>query len=520
MNTMFYMKKGGSAPDVLQVRINALDAVLREFNPRNLDSLIALRRQINFACEEARQSGASDILAVAEKAYAAGALDARQSAEALLTVMRKAVQNRKSQQPAGGDRVKVDEGATNRQHFVESLRNFEKGKIMESAAVAVVNIGDLPETRERHGAAVAEQLLTHVVNVLKQLLRAEDCVAPFEDGEIGVYLPGEDATGLAHAISRIESSMVRHPFTLPDGTSMQMDIKVTGQPLNRESEAAGENANAVVLSVGILSRNPITAKALEGAIKREGLDVIVGNDFDDPAAVFSSSRIDAVVLDIPAGQLMDIILAMRKALHNKRAVMVALVMTEDEGRNALNHGASEFFVRPVNLEALVGAIRRLARRGRAVKPVEPARESRGLLLVSEELHTLITLGSVLQKLAGYEVRLARNAGDVQDQINRNKPAAIIVDMRLHRRPAKDVLGILSALQPQPRIVLVIEHQERNIAAAVETPAVAGIITKPVQLLSLAEDVKKATGVLPPEDTSGSAACLQAEILRMMQLPSR
>ena len=131
-------QSGGALPERLGVRIDALDAALREFDTHNLDSLIALRRQIQFAGEEARQAGRVEICSAAESAYAAGVLDARQATEWLMAVMRNAaLKNRTRKKKAAGS-LDAETGLMTSESFAYALRTFAKGQIIESAAVAVV----------------------------------------------------------------------------------------------------------------------------------------------------------------------------------------------------------------------------------------------------------------------------------------------------------------------------------------------------------------------------------------------
>ena len=513
---------GNGLPVFFGARIDALDAVLGEFDHHRLESLIALRRQIQYAGAEARDAGLDEIAAAAEIAHRAGVMDARRSAEALVGTMRETARvHRESVRAADGTR-EFGTGLMSREAFAAALGKFSKGNGTVPAVIAAVNVTDLDAVRERHGAKVSSRLLIQVGDALARLVREEDCVARFDGGGFVIFLPGEDERGLARALARINTALESMPFVLPDGTSEPVRIKVAGHPMNaRDVPGDGNPVPArAQLCVGIISHSAATTKVLEGRLQREGFAVVRTNHSGDhDMSPLSAHHIHVVIVDEPGRELAPVMTGLRKALARRRSPVVVLVQSEEDGHRALGLGASEFLVRPVGLDAMLKVIHRLVNRGQAALTNHPVLPSSRLLVVSNDMYALIAFGSALQKQAGYEVCLARGSADAIEQVKRHSPSVVLLDLRLQQPETAELLARFGELFPASSVILVVGEDEPWPPSTAKVSAqIKGAIRKPVHLLALADDLKEMIGVPPSSAPAQTAAVLQAEILRIMQLP--
>lgn len=507
----------GVTGERLGARIDALDAALREFEPKRLDSLLALERQLRFVADEARLEGMEEIAAAADQAFVAGALEARRLTEALLGLMRDAASKcRKKAKPNGG-RIDAETGLPDREAFAGMLEQYAGEFNAEAAAVIALRVEDYGRILADHGAQVARGVVAHVATVLARHVRSGDVVARVDADAFAVLLPREDGRGMARAFSRLEGAVADAPFRLPEGGSLTLAVRTSGHALNEgESSPAGPAAGR--LAVGIVSRSAATAKVLEARLRSDGYDVIQ-TSLDDEQALrhLAGGRVHAVFLDEPNQDLAAAMKRLRAALANRRAPVVTLVRDEAEGRRALTMGASDFLSRPVDLNLASAALRRLASRGCAASKAAAGRESGALLVVSRDMYHLIGIGSALHKQGCCEIHLGRGCRDALVQIKRCAPGVVIMDLRLHEREVHDLLRQIAGLQPEPCVILIIEEHEKVHASVIKSPRISNVITKPVNLLAIAEEVKKAAGLETRADGSPASKGFQSEILRVVQM---
>jgi DNA-binding NarL/FixJ family response regulator len=137
--------------------------------------------------------------------------------------------------------------------------------------------------------------------------------------------------------------------------------------------------------------------------------------------------------------------------------------------------------------------------------------------VSNDLYHLIAIGSALQKQAGCEVYLGRGSSDALAQLERHAPAAVLLDIRLYEHESRELLTRIATIRPAPHIMLIVEEHEANHVPTIQSPKISGVLKKPVQLLTLTEDVRKATGLVYGSAREKAASGLQNEIVRVMQI---
>lgn len=291
------LEKGGQ-------RIDALDAALAAFAPRDLQTLIVLRRQIQTILSETRECELASIAAAAERADRAGALDVRGCAAMLLALLRGTAQACRTH-PSPPDRERDHEtGLLNAFGFMRRLDAMED-ESRTQLALAAIHVADFEVLRERHGAEAAHLLLTHVGGLLERSVREDDHVAHMRGGEFAVFLPDEDTEGLQIVLSRIEMTVQRHPFRLPDGTVAPVRIVVSGCSLGgaRAESPAAATANGARPCVALVTLGVGSEKAMSQALTLAGFTVLCArHEGSHRLASLEHHKIHLVVLeDSPAG---------------------------------------------------------------------------------------------------------------------------------------------------------------------------------------------------------------------------
>lgn len=497
-------------------RIDALEAALNAFALYQIDSLIALRRQIERIASECAMLGLDALAQAARSAHDAGALDARSQTERLLVLLRS--QTRACKAPGLVPRGARDPetGLMSREAFTELFQR-EIASRSAHAALAAVRVANLEDIRKTHGHEAARNFFGHTGRMLTQLVRDGDQVARFTDDEFVVFLPGEDARGLQIALERLESAVGGKPFQLPNGTEEAPVIAISGCPFGDVVVPAG-NAAPAALRIGVLSRSPATAHAMIFMLRKEGFEVAAS--VDDGAAryaAFSEQRVDLVIVEEVVSEMEATLDGLRGALAGRRTPVLVVVDTPADGRRALSRGAADFLVKPLQLQDLVGMASRFARRGVKSGAQSETQTRTDMLVVSNDLYHLIAIGTALQKQAGHVVRLGRGWRDARKQVQDHRPAGVIVDLRLVRDGTRALLQDLADSAIVPQVALVVEPAERRVAEAMNAPPVRAVFRRPLDLMALPAEIKRAFVLPHTPARSDAAAILQQEIIRIMQL---
>ena len=115
--------------------------------------------------------------------------------------------------------------------------------------------------------------------------------------------------------------------------------------------------------------------------------------------------------------------------------------------------------------------------------------------------------------------LARGGQDGVNQLGKRRPTATLLDLKARGRDWTQVMEALVVLRPAPAIVVAVDAEEYQIARSTKSPPLKGILTKPLQPLSLAAQVQDATGITPAGAAGRreTADLLKAEMDRIMRL---
>ncbi len=497
-------------------RIDALEAELNGLDVNSARSQESLRGLIRSIRDEAARDGLPILAVTAEKACTAGAAGLRDLTRVLLSLLRNIARG-KREAPAAADDLDAETGLLNREGFA---RRFEQlvQKQHVPAAIAAIHVDSFEAVCHRHGNDAARQLIAHVAAILTAQLRQDDCLAHFSGDEFMILLPGEDEPRLRAALLRLELAALRRPFRLPSGACVSVTISSGGfQFLGATHTHAGASPGAECLRIGLAARTHTIAKMIARTLRDDGCEVITaGTDGSSRYAQFTHQSVRLVILECDAGDLPLELGSLRSALSHDRTPILVLAANEEAAVWAIEHGASHAVVKPIEMAALSNETYRLASRGHKHAPKPAGASPSPVLVSSDDLYHLIALGSALQKHGGYEVRLGRGSADTIEQMKLHEPSTAVLDLRLDRDDTREVLRCFAQQRHGQPVVLITEKNELLPPYDLNFPPVATVIHKPVSLLTIAGDFRKATGIEPRAGHTGTAGILRDELLRVMR----
>lgn len=497
--------------ELLGQRIDALDSAVNAFNAGDVESLRALRAGIRVILDWARTARRPAIARTADRAFHAGPSDLPALAAALIAQLRAAAHGtRPGPRPPPADLDAVT-GALNREAFTRRFDELSRAE-HAPAAMAAIHVDGYESVRHRHGAQAGRMLLAHVAGIITANLRQDDRLGHFSADEFMVLLPGEDEAGLHAALARLEMAALRSPFRLHGGACESVRITTGGYQF---AEGPGGAARrGFPLRVGLAVQNPGIARPLEKLLRLSGCaPVHAGTAAAARYAPFSHHGANLVILECEPPDLPLQLALLRSALLRDRTPILVLTATEAAARWALEHGACDVLVKPVEPDILLNTATRLATRGR-LNLLPSAAAPVPVLVASDDLCHLIAMGSALQRHGGFEVRLGRGAADAARRAAQHPPRTALLDLRIRDRNTRRLLRRLAAQDPSRPVVLVTEKGERIPAADAPHPRIAGLMEKPVPLLTLAGEFRRVTGI---EGAGGTATSriFHEELLRVM-----
>jgi DNA-binding response OmpR family regulator len=270
--------------------------------------------------------------------------------------------------------------------------------------------------------------------------------------------------------------------------------------------------------IGVVARSVATEKAISQALNHAGFTIVsASHDGENRFKPLEHQRLHLVIVeDSPAG--ITVALGdLRKLLAGKRAPIIAVVDDETVGKLAIDHGANEFILKPVAMDELLKITRRLTERSRQNGSAQARSKTSGLLIASDNVSQLISIGSALQKQGGYKVRLGLGSEDAVAQAKEHKPDAVLIELPLGNGGMVDLCRSLGALRPEPLLMLIASEEEHRTAATlISRPRVVEVIPKPLQLLELPAKVRHVTGIASESSSIDAASLLREEILRVMR----
>src|SRR5262249_23473994 len=115
-------------------------------------------------------------------------------------------------------------------------------------------------------------------------------------------------------------------------------------------------------SVLLVEDHPDTAEALAALLSSEGLEVTTAGSVQEAMARFDPARHQLLISDLalPDGSGLELIRLIHERAADLPAVALSGFGTDDDVRASLEAGFREHLIKPVDLAALIGAVRRLA----------------------------------------------------------------------------------------------------------------------------------------------------------------
>lgn len=428
------------------------------------------------------------------------------------------------------------------EYFERAIQHHRHTK--EPVAVAVMKIDRYQELCDQFGAQTGEKMLRHFGTVLSRHFRATDVVARWSGCEFMALFPGEDNRGATRAMERIRQALAKDPFNFPDGSVAPLKIyagvsilpdqaNLTGaidQADKYMHQARAEGGDRVVSSedpspkrkerVVLITPSDTTSKVLLHHLTREGMEPQHFARVDAACLKFLETTKchliaidDAGTVPLDAGTLRQI----RALPRQSRTPILLLTAREEVAANALEMGASDFVTKPLDLMVFVKTARRLLTRGLTDAARGEGQES--LLVISNDLHSLMMFGTAVQKKTGFVVLLARGVKDGVLQLNKRRPSVCVIDIKPRSADWQQLVEALTVLRPAPALLLIVEPEDYHYVRTIKTPAIKGILQKPLAPLTVAGQIQDASGMMPAAAAGRpeTAEILKEEVDRVIRV---
>ena len=238
----------------------------------------------------------------------------------------------------------------------------------------------------------------------------------------------------------------------------------------------------------VIDGDPASLYLTKKYLTEAGYSVAATDDAERGAEIASKARPAVVTIDLDSLGA-DISLISRIASSNSEAKIFVFSAEDGAEQRAAQAGAGTFLRKPVERTALIAAL------GRPHTP-SPSR-----VLVVDDDPDALDLAVAMLEDSGYDIRTATNGREALDEITKQRPDAIILDLMLPEMDGFEVVHRMS-LNPEWRTIPVIlltardlSHEERR-ALDIGT---ARIIQKgSVSRDELLAEVGNAVGVREPD----------------------
>ncbi len=234
--------------------------------------------------------------------------------------------------------------------------------------------------------------------------------------------------------------------------------------------------------------------------------------------LLAERRFHLVILDgdLPGGEGFALLGEARTLAATARVPVIVLVSSEADMVRALEGGANDYIVKPFQPMALLASVRRVLSRGifSAVTTI---------LVVDDDLPELILVGTALHKAGGFKVLMQRSGQGALRRMLELHPQAVIWRWNLPELGGGELLKTLSNTVGFEKlgVLFLADARQTGMIPVSDDPRVKGVVTYPVDVLSLAARVRTLLKVAPPGPDAPRAdeAHWQREIQGLFQSPT-
>lgn len=232
------------------------------------------------------------------------------------------------------------------------------------------------------------------------------------------------------------------------------------------------------ITILLIDNDSNSQKQLATILTDAGYEILQANDAAKATSLFSQkSRFDLVLADVLAPGIdgSAILRAARGSARTRRIpfVVCSAVNDGDSIRSTLQAGATDFVLKPINKELLLGKLQNAMARSRS-----------HILLVDDNQVLLDILSRIIHR-EGFSTLLAQSGEEALELLGKEKVCAIISDIAMPGMNGLELLVAVKEKQPSLPVILITGHggdftREQVIAAGAD-----GFVTKPFKNTEIA-----------------------------------
>ncbi len=441
-------------------------------------------------------------------------------------------------------------GLLNRAAFREYFSRIQQecAAAKEPLVLATISVAGVREVLQNFNADAREEVLQSFGLVLSNSLRTTDVLARTGMFEFAALFPGEDHAGGTRAVDKIIEKIKDRMFRTSTGETIALSL-AAGITLVNPNDSLDDAVAAAdhfvyqatvkggnqVASAGapqvasrhprilLMIRDPMTTQVLQQMLEKNGFHVSRLDHWSpETAGDIARQHHHLVVVDEgfpPAGGL-DVVKSLRQDPQNSRTPIIMLVAVNAEATiaRALEYGANDYIVRPFSPLAFISRTHRLLSRGVGAPGTSACR----ILVVSDDIATLVMSGTALQQRGEFEVLLARGGKDGIDRVLVDAPDVLLVDAPIANLGTRPFWPTLAEKAGHASMSIVVAEipPPAGVAPHAYPVTLRGRIAKPLSPLKLGTEIESILGLTPkPHRDVEAQQRLNEEIRRITKKES-
>ncbi|MBI4401804.1 MAG: response regulator [Nitrospirae bacterium] len=237
---------------------------------------------------------------------------------------------------------------------------------------------------------------------------------------------------------------------------------------------------------------------LGAVLGAHGHQVLTAEDGVEAVTLFRQHRPRLTLLDLRLPKMDGIAVLKQIRMVDPQAPVMILTGagTDALEKQARALGVTDFLTKGLSMEALVEAVNRaMPQPGRAEAAARPSqdvsqdtsashRAGNSILVVDDEPMICDLLAQFLT-LRGFQVRTARDGLEALEEVKREEPRMIILDMYMPSMSGIEALRRLKAMKYSGRVITLTASQDDKLLQQAKEEGVLDILAKPVDLMKLA-----------------------------------